>query len=167
MRGVVEIGLDFKWYMNHSKIVTQDDVELETLKKFLDNKSVIFNETLIDLNKKEPTDIRYNGINYQITEGDKEAAQERLQVTSKSVLYFIIRDISNVAEILLRGTLDKKSIRSDSNTVLLIDVLSTGGRDWETLDKELSAWAVQNVNLCNCWKGIYLVYRGKNVKLNF
>lgn len=154
-------------YMEYSKVVTKEDVELETLKKFLINKSVVFDEALVDSNKTEPTDIRYNGINYQITEGDKEAVQERRQITSKGIPYSTIRDVWNIAEILLRGTLAKKATRSDINTVLLIDVISTGGRDFKSLEKELSVWAVQNTDLCNCWKEIYLVYRGANIRLVF
>lgn len=153
--------------MEYSKIITKEDVELETLKKFLDNKSVIFDETLVDSNKEEPTDIRYNGVNYQITEGDKEVVQERRKITSKGTQFFAMRDIRNIAELLLRGTLTKKSTRSDRNTVLLVDVMSTGGRDFKSLEEELSAWAINNINLCNCWKEIYLVYRRANVKLVF
>lgn len=153
--------------MNYSKVVTKKDVELETLKKFLKNQSGIFNDSFIGSNKGEPTDIRYDGINYQITEGDKEAIQERRQITSKNTSFSGIRNTVNIAELLLRGTLEKKSTRSDSNIVLLIDVMSSGGRNWNELEKEVSAWAKNNLSLCNCWKEIYLVYRSKNVKLSF
>jgi len=147
--------------------MTKEDIELETLKKFLNNKSVVFNGALISSDKIEPTDIRYNNINYQITEGDKAAVQERRQITSKGSTYSTIRDIHNIAEALLRGTLTKKSLRSDPNTVLLIDVMSTGGRDFESLEKELSTWVIDNINLCSCWKEIYLVYREANIRLIF
>ena len=162
-----EIGSDSEEHMDYSKVVIKEDVELETLKKFLNNQSVVFDKKLVDPSKTEPTDIRYDGINYQITEGDKKEVQTRRQITSKGTTYLTIRDTTNIAELLLRSSLKKKSTRSDSNTVLLIDVMSTGGRDWDTLGKELSAWASQNSNLCSCWKEIYLVYREKNVKLAF
>ncbi len=162
-----EIGSDSEKYMDYLKSVTKEDVELETLKKFLSNKKIVFDEKLIDLNKAEPTDIRYNDINYQITEGDKEIVQECRQITSKRITYYTIRDIHKISEILLRGTLTRKSTRSDPDTVLLIDVMSTGGRNFESLANELSAWAVQNISLCNCWKEIYLVYREANIKLVF
>lgn len=151
--------------MECSKVVTKEDVELETLRKFLNNRAVIFDSTLIDSNKTEPTDIRYDGINYQITEGDKEAVQEHRRITSKGISYSTIRDIRDIGEVLLRGTLTKKSIRSDSNTVLLIDVVSTGGRDFKSLGTELSIWASENINICNCWKEVFLVYSETNVKL--
>ncbi len=152
--------------MDYSKVVTKEDVELETLKKFLKNKHFVFDKNLIDKHKIEPTDLRYKGINYQITEGDKVAVQSRRQPNSKGVPFFSVRNANNIAELLLKDTLKKKSTRSDTSTVLLVDVMSNGGRDWTDLEKEVSAWAKNNLSLCNCWKEIYLVYRGKNIKLS-
>lgn len=151
--------------MQYSKVATKEDVELETFKNYLNNRAIVFDEALIDANKNEPTDIRYDGVNYQITEGDKEAVQECRRITSKGISYCTIRDINNIAEVLLRGALTKKSIRSDSNTVLLISVGSTGGRDFESLGKELSYWVSENITICNCWMDIYLVYSEANVRL--
>lgn len=150
-----------------SKVFSKEDKELSVLKIFINNKSVIFDEKLIDLNKTEPTDIRYDGVNYQITEGDKEAVQERRNITSKGYSYSVIRDISDIAELLLNGTLSKKSIRSDVDTILLIEVESNGFLDYESLGYKLSTWAVDNINLCNCWKEIYLVYRESNIRLSY
>lgn len=151
--------------MNYLKI-SQQQVELNTLSIFLNNQNFLFDETLIDYKKQEPTDIRYNGINYQITEGDKMQIQKTRQVTSKKGnIYSTIRDTTDIIEILLGETLRKKSLRSDSNTVLLVEVFSTGGYDFDTLSKELSTWSKLNANLCNCWKEIYLVYPNANIRL--
>ena len=154
--------------MDYSKIVTKEDVELETLKTFLHNANVQFSDKLIEHGRGEPTDIRYDGTNYQITIGDKEAVEERRKVTSKKgSAYSNIRDVSNIISLLLNGALTKKSLRSDKETILLIDVMSTGGLDWDTLRNRASEWANNNQNLCQGWKKIYLVFRQKNIQIEF
>lgn len=146
-------------------IPTQKDIELDTLKNYLQNEGLEFNDLLIDNQISEPVDIRYNSINYQVTIGDKEKIEEMRRVTSKGERYIKIRSVSNIAELLLRGALTKKSTRSDSNTILLIEVSSTGGLNWKDLENEVSRWASANYLLCKGWKIIFLVFNNKNIKL--
>lgn len=153
--------------MDFSKPVTQKNVEIETLKNYLYNNGLDFFDSLIDPETSEPIDIRYNNINYQVTIGDKEAIEARRKVTSKGQAYINIRNISNIIHLLLFGTLTKKSTRSDSNTILLVEVSSTGGLNWNDLEKQASHWARANHSLCAGWKAIYLVFSDKNIKLNY
>ena len=153
--------------MNSSKKYTKKEVELETLMNFLQNKGINFNNSLLDKNKIEPSDIRYDGVNYQITIGDKEQVQEMRKITSKGQIYVGIRNISNIFDLLLKGALTKKVVRSDKSTILLVDVFSTGNLNPIEFENGLSKWAIANVNLCKVWKEIYLVFRNKNVRLNW
>lgn len=145
--------------------VTQQDVEREVLKRFLANKGVQFCLELIEKGAAEPTDIRYAGISYQITEGDKEQVQSRRREIYKEGGSLTVASTLDLPERLLRRTLEKKEVRSDSEIVLLIDLMSKGALSDQELSKEVSNWANNNRNLCECWKEIYLVYRGKNVKV--
>lgn len=149
--------------MDLSKKVTQKDIEFETLKAFLRNRGENFSGSLIGFNQQEPTDIRYGDENYQITVGDKKLVEEMRSTISKDGHFLGFRNIFNISDQLLRDTLEKKSIRADKNTILLIDVFSNGGRDWETLENEISKWALTRRELCDVWKEIYLVYKEKNV----
>ena len=110
--------------------INKEEVELETLKTFLHNKGMAFDYSLIDYKKNDPTDIRYDGSNYQITIGDKEQVCEMRKVTSKGQIYTNIRSIFNIADLLLKGALEKKSTRADKDTILLIEARSTGNRTW-------------------------------------
>lgn len=148
-------------------MITKQDVELGTLKNYLQNEGLKFNTLLIDLGTNEPIDIRYDNNNYQITIGDKEEVEARRKITSKQQIYTHIRDISNIAELLLRGAVTKKSNRSSLDTILLIDVSSTGNLNWSELEIETSRWASTNNSLCKVWKMIILVFSDKNIKLNW
>lgn len=152
--------------MAYSEKATKEDIEFETLKTFLKNDGKKFNGTLIDSDKIEPADIRYDGINYQITIGDKEETQTKRNITSKGECYVNIRDTSNVMPLLLKGAVTKKSTRSDNGTILLIEVSSTGNLGWEQLKTQASSWGKSNINICNGWKEIYLVYSDNNIKVS-
>lgn len=146
---------------------TKEDVELETLKDFLRNKNIKFDDSLLSSKKNEPTDIRYNNVNYQVTTGDKVLIEKmRRKEASKERKYSHgIKKPDNIIDLLLKESLEKKSIRSDKNTILLIDVMRDGFLSLENLKKQASNWAINNLNLCNVWKEIYLVYSDKNIKI--
>ena len=151
---------------NQFKKVTQEDVELETLKKFLKNNTLEFNEALISAEKLEPTDIRYNNVNYQITEGDGKLKRNMRRETSKGHRYVLLNKVSHdFIEIQIKNTLKKKSIRADKNTVLLIDVFRDGYLDPEDLKKQVSDCKKKYNKECKVWKKVYLVFSDKNIKL--
>lgn len=147
--------------------LTKEDIELETLKIFLKNNNIDFKDVLIGSTKKEPTDIRYDGANYQITIGDKEIVAEMRRKTSKGQSLTAIRNVSNIVALLLGGALTKKTLRADSDTILLLDVASTGNNTWEDLKTKASKWAKNNIDKCKVWKEIYLIYSDKNIKVEY
>jgi len=151
--------------MNLHKIVTQKDVELNTLKDYLHNKGIEFIDSLISSQTTEPTDIRYDNTNYQITIGDQEAIEERRKTISKYGKYVGMRDVSNIANLLLSRALAKKSISSDQNTILLIEVVTNGGRSWDDLKNEFNEYTLTHPKLRGKWKEIYAVFPEKNIKL--
>lgn len=151
--------------MGLSEKVSKEFVELETLKTFLRNKGKAFDGSLIEHNTSEPTDIKYDSVNYQITIGDKEHIEKMRRVTSKGKVYTNIRNVSDIANLLLRGALEKKANRSDKNTILLIEVESRGGRSWPELQGEISGWISQNLLLLSDWLQIYSVFNDKNIQL--
>ena len=153
--------------MTYSTKPTKEDIELETLKTFLINNGEEFSKTLVDSNKSEPTDIRYDNINYQITLGDKEVVEETRKGESKSRIYTSIRNTADIILLLLDGTLTKKSLRADSNTILLLEVSSTGNNTWDELTARASKWAKEHTEKCKVWKEIYLVYSDKNIKVEY
>jgi len=152
--------------VNASKKISKEEVELETLKSFLKNRELLFDSLFVDSNKSEPTDIRYNGVNYQITIGDKEQVQRMRKLMSKELIVVEIRNFANIPDLLLSGALQKKATRSDKNTILLIEASSTGGLDWPTLQAEVSKYASGRAELCSGWKEIYLVFKDKNLRVN-
>jgi hypothetical protein len=154
--------------MDYSQKRTQKDVELEAFKMFLKNEGKDFDGSLISFKKNEPTDIVYDGIQYQITIGDKEEIEERRKITSQKSIYCKIRNVKYVKiliDSLLRKSLDKKSLRADKNTTLLIEGWSTYFKNWNELEKEISSWVSKNYNLITVWDAVYLVFEGKNIKL--
>ncbi len=151
--------------MNMINRVTQKDVELATLKDYLHNADTEFIDSLLDSKITEPTDIRYDNTNYQITIGDQEAIEERRKTISKEGTYVGIRGITNIAHLLLSSALTKKSISSDSDTTLLIEVVSTGGKDWEELENELNDYTLEHPELRGKWKKLYAVFPKKNIQL--
>ena len=148
--------------------VTQKEVEIETVKTFIQNKGEEFSDSLIDYKGiEEPCDIKYKGINYQITIGDKKEVEGRRKVTSRGSIYTNIRNIhDDISTVLLRDALSKKSMRSSENTVLLIEVSSTGNLSWEELEKKFSEFVSNNQNLCGKWKEIYAVFPERNIQLH-
>lgn len=144
---------------------TKKEVELITLKRFLSNKKIDFRYELLDYTHGEPADVCYDNVDYQITLGDKELVQEIRSTSAKEEIFSIIRDVSNLPELLLRGVLIKKINSSDPNTVLLIEVDSKGAGDWGQLELSVKAWVILNSELLGRWKSIYLVYIDKNIKL--
>ncbi len=151
--------------MNFLNRVTQKDVELTTLKDYLRNANIEFIDSLLDLKITEPTDIRYNNTNYQITIGDQEAIEERRKTISKEGKYVGIRGITNIAHLLLSSALTKKSISSDPETTLLIEVVSTGGKDWAELEDHLNNYTLEHPELRGKWKKLYAVFPEKNIQL--
>lgn len=160
--------------MDFLKPATQEEIELETFKTFLKNKGEIFNYMLIEIEKTEPTDIRYDGINYQITIGDKKLIEEKRKTIAKEGIYVGFRNTLNIVDLILRDSLEKKSIRSDKDTTLLIEASSRGNLEWIEFEKEASKWVSNNSHLCNGWKEIYLVFGvgnpgidyDRNIKIN-
>lgn len=147
--------------------VTQTEVEEEALKNYLLNDGIQFNNSLVEQNTSEPTDIRYNGINYQITIGDQEAIEARRRVTSKGKTFIGIRSFnaSNIASQLLGKSLEKKSKSADSNTVLLIEVTSTGNIDWDDIKIEFNKYMLEHPELSSKWNQICAVFPEKNIWL--
>lgn len=151
--------------MEIDKKITQKDVELDTLKDYLHNKGVEFIDSLLEPNSGEPTDLRYDDTNYQITIGDQEAIEERRKTISKYGKYVGIRNISEIADLLLTKALTKKSFSSDPNTILLIEVVSNGGRNRDDLKKEFNDYTLKHPELQGKWKEIYAVFPQKNIKV--
>jgi hypothetical protein len=151
--------------MDFLKKVTQKVVEMITLKEYLHNEGTEFVDSLLDSKITEPTDIRYNNTNYQITIGDQEAVEERRRTISKEGKYVGMRGILNIAHLLLSSALTKKSIGSDPDTILLIEVTSTGGRDWGDLEDQLNSYTSAHPEARGKWKKIYAVFPEKNIQL--
>jgi|GEM_PF-5344958 len=151
--------------MNLYKIETQKDVELDTLRDYLHNKGIELIDSLLSSQITEPTDIRYDNVNYQITIGDQETIEKRRKFISKYGKYNDIRSVSNIAILLLSKALTKKIISSDINTILLVEVANNGGRSWNDLKNEFDNYTLAHPEIRGLWKEIYAVFPEKNIKL--
>lgn len=150
-------------------IKNKKDIERETLKKFISNKHIGYKESLLEYTEiKEPCDVRYDGIDYQITEGDQEQIERRRSSScgeNKERIHVEIRGTSKIAEMLLCSALTKKCKKSDRDVVLLIDCSSTGNREWKDLEKELCEYLRGNLGICGTWKEIYAVFPQGNIRI--
>ena len=93
------------------------------------------------------------------------AIEERRKIISKEGKYVDIRGILNIAHLLLFSALTKKSISSDPDTILLIEVTSTGGNDWAKLEDKLNDYTLGYPELRGKWKKLYAVFPEKNIQL--
>ncbi|PIR76369.1 MAG: hypothetical protein COU32_02405 [Candidatus Magasanikbacteria bacterium CG10_big_fil_rev_8_21_14_0_10_42_10] len=153
--------------MGYIRKYTQKDVEFNTLKDYLRNEGIQFFESLIDYNTTEPTDIRYNNINYQITIGDQEAIEERRKNNSKKGGYVGMRKggLFYLEGQLLFEALRKKVLSSDSNTTLLIKVVNMGIYEYEELEELFNQYSSAHPELRGAWKEIYVVLPEKNIQI--
>jgi len=157
--------------------VTRAQEEIQTLKKFIENQGVEFIPELAIQDKsllKEPCDISYQGVEYQITYGNRKLLGDMRKTNS-------VRDKENpniggpfckiggspnyVREI-LEALKDKKN-KSDKNMILLVEVYPSPSRpffmDREELLKE--HFKKNEQELGGLWQHIFVVFCNWNVQL--
>lgn len=147
-------------------IITREEEELQTLKRFLQNQGVKFNPNLID-SCDEPCDIAYNGIQYQITTGNQDQVSKKRQDIQKYGHFLIIRPIaeSNDPKTIIEKALQKKALKSDKAVCLLIDCTSSADYPKQIRSIKFKNYISECRKQCGSWKSIILVFRDQNLQI--
>ena len=148
-------------------IVTRQDEEVQTLKRFVENLGEKFDPKLIDYSKGEPCDVSYKEIQYQITEGDQDQLAKKRKQIDKEGRYLIVRSISeanNPKEIIERA-LEKKVYKSNNDIILLIDCISSGNYSLQEREQSFKNYFSENRKLSGSWQNIYIVFSSYNIQL--
>jgi len=158
--------------MNLDYSVTRPQEELQTLERFVCNQGKKFyaEKAIQDrLKLREPADVLYEGIEYQITYGDRERLSERRKVMCNKGIYpaqILSNQLSTYADRLLRTALEDKKYKSHHEMILLIDCMTTALHPF----KAREAWCQDyfrsdKENLGGFWKRLYVVFPDGNVQL--
>lgn len=159
--------------------VTRPEEELQTLRKFIENQGRDFipEKAIQDRAQlKEPADVLYEGIGYQITYGDAAQLGESRKITSVrrkdnpqlSETYSNVRHIvePKYAEMCLKNALENKKNKSDKNMTLLIHCVSTS---YETLENRgdlcKKYFSSNESTLGGSWEHIFAIFPDGNIQL--
>ena len=151
----------------------QKEKEIIALKRFLELKGINFNSELLKTKCPEPTDLEYDGKEYQITTGDGEYFGEILKVTKKyditdvpkRMVDRLLTPDSWLTEV-IQPILKNKRIRASKDIVLVMSILTFGPPISDVVWNELhQKFANANRDLINVWKEVYCVYPNRLIKL--
>ncbi len=158
-----------------NKKVTQKDVEVQTLKKFL-IKQTSFDLNLLNINTHEPADLEYDRVKYQITQiKDQDFFREFRKISNHNSQFEHSEPeampIRNFTKELLMNALTstiKNKINFDGgeDVILIIDgYLFQGPFNKEDLEFIIALWKENNRNLVIPWKAVYIAYLNFNIKV--
>lgn len=149
------------------KLVTRQEEELQTLKRFVENKNESFSSKLVSYSYPEPCDVAYAEVQYQITYGDQKRVSEIRKTISKGETYFAIRGIdeSNKPEVVIKQALTGKVTKSSPSVVLLIDCTYSTTLTPPGVEVSFKQYADENAALKGQWLDIYAVFPKINIRL--
>ena len=155
--------------------VTRPQEEIQTLKKFFENQGIKFDSELAiqDKSLREPCDASYQGIEYQITYGNRKMLGDMRKANSIRSKenpdiggpYCKIGGSPNYAQEILETALESKKNKSDKNMTLLIDPYPRLGFPFSG-DSLLKEYFKENEErLGGLWQQIFVVFSGENIQL--
>lgn len=153
--------------------------EILVLKDFLSLSGKNFQDNLLKIDCNEPIDLEYDGQGYQITTCAGSRMGEILS-SSKKTFYNNSEQVKssvnfkngittrtsltyNVATEDLKPILEKKALSADKDVVLLISKNTSDPFNDQTRTREYSSACIQNRNLVEGWKAVYLIHFSKQL----
>lgn len=157
-----------------NKKATRQEEEVKTLEKFIKNKS-LFQPNLVRYfgvhpEVREPCDMSYEGVEYQITYGDRGKLESLRETESSGKRYLEIfppLPKEDYAEVLLERALTDKRFKSDSEMTLLVDC-TYGNTGYSLPEREVVCKKYFDENketLGGLWEHIFVVFPDRNVQL--
>ena len=152
-------------------VTTRKEEELQTLQRFIKNQNELFGHEQViqgESRLKEPADVMYKRVQYQITYGDAKKLAELRKSISNEGNYSAIRGIveQDYAGELIDDALKKKKNKSDKGMTLLIDCTYTS---FGTLPdrKKLCEKHFNNngSKFAGLWQHIFVVFLDGNIHL--
>ena len=152
--------------------VTRAQEEIQTLKKFIENQGIDFVSELAiqdGLVLREPCDASYQGIEYQITYGNRELLGNIRKTISTQPFCGVIGhpSMEDYVKKVLETTLADKKDKSDEKMTLLIDPAYTSyGLFSDKGDAAFKKYFKDNEQrIGGLWQHIFVVFSGGNIQL--
>jgi hypothetical protein len=157
---------------------TRQEEEKQTLQKFLKNQGEDFCPNLVSYSKiKEPCDVLYKGIEYQITYGNRKLLGDLRKTTSvrskenPNVSESFCRIIGypsliDYAKEVLETALKDKKGKSDGKMTLLVEPAYTSYGLFPEREEFFKKYFKDNEQrLDGLWQSIFIVFPDGNIKL--
>ena len=153
--------------------VTRAQEEMQTLKKFIENQGIDFVQELVIIDRsklREPCDMSYKGIEYQITYGNRKQLGDIRKTISDEGKYCGISGLPPIADYVkevLETALEDKKDKSDEKMTLLIEPAYTSyGLFHEEGDVAFKKYFKDNEQrIGGLWQHIFVVFSGGNIQL--